>query len=78
MGWIHLDCMNKWSFIDFWEALFIYISCESRPVLLLSGDFTAPFSPWGDTESAETIRTAAKCFAFGCKQVCSGEAFLLA
>lgn len=37
--------MNKWSFIDFWEALFIYISCKSRPVLLLSGNFTASFSP---------------------------------
>lgn len=37
--------MNKWSFIDFWEALFIYISCESQPVLLLSGNFTASFNP---------------------------------
>lgn len=36
--------MNKWSFIDFWEALFIYISCESQPVLLLSGNFTASLS----------------------------------
>jgi len=38
--------MRKWSFINFWEALLIYISCESHPVLLLSGNFTASFSPW--------------------------------
>lgn len=46
MGCIHLEEMNKWSFMDFWEALFIYISCESRPVLLLSGNFTASLSRW--------------------------------
>lgn len=35
--------MNKWSFTDFWEALFIYISCKSQLVPLLSGNFTASF-----------------------------------
>lgn len=57
MGQIHLEQMNKWTFSDFWEVLFIYIMWIST-VFSVVRKFYIFFCSSGDTALPETVRIA--------------------